>query len=214
MKILITGFDPFGGESVNPAFEAVKLVADFIGDAEIIKLEIPTVFRKSAEVLKSAIEKHNPYAVLCIGQAGGRFDITVEKVAINLMDGRIPDNEAFQPIDEVIQKDGETAYFATVPVKSMTAAIREAGIPASVSYTAGTYVCNYIMYELLYMVSKSNAKIKGGFIHVPYATGQAVTKPANTPTMSLENIAKAIEASVSAVIKNETDIKTAEGNTH
>ncbi len=214
MKILITGFDPFGGESVNPAFEAVKLLPDIICGATIIKKEIPTVFGKSAEVLENTIEEHKPDVVLSIGQAGGRFDITVERVAINLADGRIADNEGNQPIDEIIKEDGEVAYFSTLPVKAMVQQIRSCGIPATVSYTAGSYVCNYIMYCGLYLAATKYKNIKSGFMHVPYAPEQAVEKPNNTPTMSVQNIAGAIEAAVIAIIENESDINTSEGITH
>ena len=119
MKVLITGFDPFGGAAINPAFEAVKLLPDTIEGAKIHKLEIPTVFKKDGEVLAKAIEEQNPDIVICVGQAGGRSDISVEKVAINLMEARIPDNEEQQPLNQVIYEDGETAYFATLPVLSL-----------------------------------------------------------------------------------------------
>ena len=137
MKILITGFDPFGGETVNPAYEAVKLLPDTIAGAEIIKLEVPTRFHRAGAVLEDAMQRHKPDAVICVGQAGGRAAITPEKVAINLMDGRIPDNTGYQPVDVPIREDGETAYFTSLPVKAMVQRMRDAGIPAAVSYTAG-----------------------------------------------------------------------------
>ena len=202
MRILVTGFNPFGSETVNPAYEAVKLIPDRIGGAEIIKLEIPTVFGKCDLVVEEALKEHAPDAILSVGQAGGRFDITVERVAINIADGRIPDNEGNQPVDQVIREDGENAYFATLPVKAMVQNIRKRGIPASVSYTAGSYVCNYIMYCVLYSIAKRHPAIKGGFMHVPYMTAQGVDKPNNTPTMSLSDIAAAIEAALEAVVEN------------
>lgn len=119
MKVLITGFDPFGGATINPAFEAVKLLPDTIQQAKIIKIEIPTVFQKDGEVLENSIKQHNPDIVLCVGQAGGRSGVTIEKVAINLMEARIPDNEGQQPLNQQIYKDGKNAYFATIPVKAM-----------------------------------------------------------------------------------------------
>ena len=149
MKILVTGFEPFGGAVINPAYEAVKLLPDVIAGAEVIKIEIPTVFGRDEEVVRAAVEKHHPDAVLCVGQAGGRSGITVEKVAINLMEARIPDNEGKQPLDTPIREDGENAYFASLPVKSMVQYMKEAKIPARVSYTAGTFVCNDIMYRVL-----------------------------------------------------------------
>ena len=160
MKILITGFDPFGGESVNPAYEAVKLLPDEIGGAQIVKREVPTVFGKSGTVLEEAILTEQPDAVICVGQAGGRSGICVEKTAINFQDARIPDNENQQPIDKPVKEDGETAYFASLPVKAMVAEMRKNGIPAFVSYTAGTYVCNELMYTLLYLIDKKYQNIR------------------------------------------------------
>ncbi len=214
MKILITGFDPFGGAKINPAYEAVKLLPDKIKDAEMIKLEIPTVFKKEGEVLEAGIEKHKPDVVICVGQAGGRSGMTVEKVAINLMEARIPDNDGQQPMDEPVCSDGENAYFAKLPVKAIVQNMREQGIPARVSYTAGTYVCNDVMYRLLYLIEKKYPEMKGGFIHVPYLPEQVIDLPDGTPSMTAEMIAKALESAVEAVIENEEDLKTVMGETH
>ena len=199
MKILITGFDPFGGETVNPAYEAVKLLPDTIAGAEIIKLEVPTRFHRAGAVLEDAMQRHKPDAVICVGQAGGRAAITPEKVAINLMDGRIPDNAGYQPVDAPIREDGETAYFTSLPVKAMVQRMRDAGIPAAVSYTAGTYVCNYLLYTLLYLIDKKYPHVRGGFIHVPYAMEQVINKPLGTPSMDLRQIARGLETAVEAV---------------
>lgn len=214
MKIMITGFDPFGGEPVNPAYEAVKLLPDEIGGAQIIKLEVPTVFGKAGEVLEANIKAEQPDAVICVGQAGGRSGMTVEKVAINFQDARIPDNDNQQPVDKPIKEDGETAYFATIPVKAMVAKMRENGIPAFISYTAGTYVCNDLMYTLLYLIDKKYPQMRGGFIHVPYAMEQTIDKPIGTASMALPVIAKALEYAVLAVIENQEDISQAMGTTH
>lgn len=214
MKILVTGFDPFGGESVNPAYEAVKLLPDKIKGAEIVKLEIPTVFSKSGPAVEAGIKEHKPDVVINVGQAGGRASVTIEKVAINFADARIPDNDGEQPIDEPLQADGDTAYFATIPVKAMMQNVRKHGLPCSVSYTAGTYVCNSIMYNVLYMCSKRYPGIRAGFIHVPYACGQAVDKAVGTPSMPLETIAKSLEYAIEAVVENETDVKVGAGETH
>ena len=200
MKILITGFDPFGGETVNPAYEAVKLLPDTIAGAEIIKLEVPTRFHRAGAVLEDAMQRHKPDVVICVGQAGGRAVITPEKVAINLMDGRIPDNAGYQPVDVPIQEDGETAYFTSLPVKAMVQRMRDAGIPAAVSYTAGTYVCNYLLYTLLYLIDKKYPHVRGGFIHVPYAMEQVINKPLGTPSMDLRQIARGLETAVEAVV--------------
>ena len=143
MKVLITGFDPFGGENINPALEAVKLLPDNISDAEVIKIEIPTVFRKSLEKINEEIEKYNPDIVISIGQAGGRFDITPERVAINLDDARIADNEGKQPIDISIYEDGEPAYFSNLPIKAMVNEIKEGGLDAYFTdHTLGVYPTN------------------------------------------------------------------------
>lgn len=210
MKVLITGFDPFGGESINPAWEAVKAMKDNIDGIEVIKLQIPTVFKKSAEKLFAGIEEYKPDAVICIGQAGGRYDMSVERVAINMDDGRIPDNEGYQPIDTPVYEDGENAYFATLPIKGIVEEIKLAKIPASVSNTAGTYVCNHIMYSLLYYISKNNLNIKGGFIHVPYITEQVVDKK-NMPYMEVTTITKALECAVQALNKYKVDVKVSGG---
>lgn len=214
MKLLLTAFDPFGGSPVNPALEAVKLVADRIGDVEIVKLEVPTVFGKSVAAVVARMAEVKPDAVLCIGQAGGRYDLTLERVAINLDDARIPDNEGNQPIDVAIFGDGAPAYFSNLPIKAMVARIREVGLPASVSNTAGTFVCNHLMYGVLYHIAKSYPGVKGGFMHVPFVPSQTVNHPAPAPSMCEHDIARGIEAAIAAIAENETDIVAAEGQTH
>lgn len=202
MKILVTGFDPFGGEAVNPAYEAVKLLPDNIAGAEIVKLEIPTEFKRSMEFLEEAISREMPDAVISVGQAGGRAEITPERVAINLADARIPDNAGNQPEDEALIADGPAAYFTTLPLKKMVKSVQDRGIPCRISYSAGTYVCNSVMYRTLYLAEVSGMGFCAGFIHVPYATQQTVTKPAGTPGMALPDIARGLEAAVEAVVKN------------
>ena len=214
MKLLLTAFDPFGGEKINPALEAVKRVQDKIGDLEIVKLEVPTVFYKSIDTVANAIEKEHPDVVLCIGQAGGRFDLTPERVAININDARIPDNEGNQPLDGPVFADGETAYFATLPIKAMAEEIRKAGVPASVSNTAGTYVCNHLMYGVLYTLANKYPDVRGGFMHVPFITSQVINRKPIAPSLSLEQIVTGIEAAVKAIGENQEDIKTVEGQTH
>lgn len=211
MKVLITGFDPFGGESVNPALEAVVRLPDAIAGAEIIKEEVPTVFQKSGEVLESLIVKHEPDVVICVGQAGGRSSISVEKVAINFVEARIADNEGNQPRDLKIKEDGETAYFSTLPIKAMVMNMRNHQIPANISYTAGTFVCNDIMYNLLYMLNRKYPQMRGGFIHVPFIPAQVVGKAEGTPSMSLEMICDALICAIEAAVKNEWDIQDAMG---
>ena len=202
MKLLLTAFDPFGGDAVNPALEAVKLVADKIGRFDIVKLEVPTVFRKSIDTVAKAIEEEKPDVVLCIGQAGGRFEITPERVAINVDDARIKDNEGNQPIDIKIFEDGENAYFTTLPIKAMVEAIREANLPAAVSNTAGTFVCNHLMYGVLYTLAKKYPHIKGGFTHVPFIPAQVARRTPVAPYMALEDIKRGLEAAIDAIDKN------------
>lgn len=214
MKILVTGFDPFGGESVNPAYEAVKLLPDVIGGAEIFKLEIPTVFSLSGPAVEEGIRKYQPDVVICVGQAGGRASISVEKVAINFVDARIPDNNGEQPLDEPLQVDGPAAYFATLPVKAMVQHVKEAGLPCYLSFTAGTYVCNSIMYNVLYMCEKRYPGIRAGFIHVPYACGQVIDKANTTPSMPLETIAKSLEYAIEAVAIDRADGGESAGELH
>ena len=200
MKLLITGFDPFGGEKINPAWEAVKGLPDNIDGVEVVKLQIPTVFKKSAQKLFENIDSVKPDAVICVGQAGGRFEISMERVAINLDDGRIPDNEGYQPVDVKVFEDGENAYFTSLPIKAMVEEVKKAGVPAAVSNTAGTYVCNHIMYSLLYYISKNNLNIS-----------EQVLDKKNTPYMDLKTITKGLEAAIKAIKNNETDIKVSGG---
>lgn len=208
-KLLLTAFTPFDGERINPALEAMKLVKDKIGNLLIVKLEVPTVFGKSIDTVREAIERERPDFVLSIGQAGGRAEITPERVAINLDDARIPDNEGNQPIDEPIFPDGENAYFSTLPVKAMVEAIRKEGLPSSLSNSAGTYVCNHLMYGILYYLNKRPG-IKAGFIHVPYIPEQTKNKK-EMPALELSEIVRGLEAAITAIAINGTDKKLAYG---
>ena len=214
MKILVTGFDPFGGEKINPALEAVKSLPSEIHGAEIHWVEIPTVFYKAADVLETAIIRYQPDAVLCIGQAGGRASLTPERVAINQDDARIPDNQGNQPIDTPIRLDGQAAYFSTLPIKAMVQAIKEEGLPAIVSNTAGTFVCNHLMYQALYLADKKFSHMRAGFMHIPYMTEQVINKP-NTASMNLTDIVRGIEAAIGAIVDyKDKDIKLVGGTTH
>ena len=210
MKILVTGFDPFGGEPINPAIESVKKLPDNIAGAKIIKLEIPTVRKKSLEKIEKAINEHNPDVILSIGQAGGRFDISIERVGINLDDFRIPDNEGNQIIDEPVFPDGENSYFVKLPVKAMVQNVQKNNIPASVSYTAGTFVCNHVLYGVLYLIEKKYEGKKSGFIHIPFLPQQVVDKR-NMPSMELNTIVKGLTAAIEAIVKNNEDIKEVGG---
>ena len=215
MKILVTGFDPFGGEAINPAWEAVSRLPKEIEGAEIVTVQIPTVFGDSAKRLFEAVEQQQPDAVVCVGQAGGRFGITPERVAINVDDARIADNKGQQPLDTVIQADGAPAYFTTLPVKAMVEAVKAAGLPASLSNTAGTFVCNHIMYQNLYYLAKHHPNTQGGFIHVPYVTEQVVDKPGQA-SMALADIVKGLTGCLETLVayQGKTDARLVGGETH
>lgn len=213
MNILVTAFDPFGKEKTNPDLEAVKLLPETIGEHTITKLEIPTVFNESVEAIKQQLKIETYDAVLAIGQAGGRFDLTPERVGINVDDARIADNKGNQPIDEVIQEDGAPAYFSNMPVKRLTQAIKDAGVPASLSNTAGTFVCNHVLYQLGYLHATTFPYIQFGFIHVPFIPEQVTNKP-NTPSMALDTIVKGLEAAISELSADNRDETIALGETH
>ena len=206
MKILITGFDPFNNEKINPSWEAVKQLPNKLEDIEIIKLQLPTEFKKSTEVLFENIKNISPDFVLCVGQAGGRYDFSIERVAINIDDARIPDNSGFQPIDTTIFEDGKTAYFSSLPIKGILKTINENNIPGSISNTAGTFVCNHIMYSLLYYIKKNNLNTKGGFIHIPYIREQILNKK-STPFMELSTVVEALKLTILAINNYKEDIK-------
>lgn len=200
-KILVTGFDPFGNETINPAIESVKLLPDTIEGVQIIKLEIPTVRFDSLQLIDETIARENPDVILSIGQAGGRFDMTVERVGINVDDFRIKDNKGNQPIDEAIYPDGKAAYFATLPIKAMVDKMVAGHIPASISNTAGTFVCNHVLYGVAHLVATKYPDKKSGFMHIPFMTEQVVDKK-NMPSMDIHTMAKAIELAIEAIIEN------------
>lgn len=208
MKIIVTGFDPFGGEKINPSIECVKALPEIEG-VELIRLELPTVFKESAKRLNEVINDVKPDAVLSVGQAGGRAGITMERIAINVDDARIPDNISQQPIDEAIQLDGEAAYFTTLPIKRIVKAIREAGISAEVSNSAGTFVCNHIMYQSLFAATKADKPFKAGFMHIPFIPEQTTDKP----SLPLEESTKALQIAIETIRDyiNDEDIKVQEG---
>ena len=193
MRILFTGFDPFGGEKINPAGEAVKMMKNEIQGAEILKLEVPTVFGKAGEVLKKAVEQYRPDAVVCVGQAGGRAAITPEMIAVNIMDARIPDNAGNKPCHELIIKEGREAYFSSLPVKDIEKNLNDNGIPSAVSYHAGTFVCNYLMYSLMNLIDTKYPNMRGGFVHVPYSTEQVKNRETPMPSMELNEITRGLE---------------------
>lgn len=189
--LLITGFDPFGGETVNPAWEAVKLLPNCIGDFSLHKLEIPTVFGEAADAVLEAAQGCRPDVILCVGQAGKRDSVTPERIAVNIRDARIPDNRGNKPEGQLVKAHGPAAYFSTVPVREMADAICAAGLPGMVSNSAGAFVCNDTLYTLLHHFSGTAVKV--GFIHVPWLPEQG------SPSLALQDTARALEAAIRAL---------------
>ena len=192
-KLLITGFDPFGGESINPAWEAVKLLPDAIGDYELTKLEIPTVFRIAAQTVIDKAEELNPDVIISAGQSGGRASVTPEMVGINLRFATLPDNMGAVPCDIPIIEGGPAAYFSTLPVRAMAKAICDAGLPGAVSYSAGSFVCNDVLYSVLHRFAGTS--VRAGFIHVPFLPEQTTDKP----SLSLDKTVAALCAAITAI---------------
>lgn len=212
MNVLITGFDPFGGEAVNPAWEAVKqLDGLMIAGAQVHAMEVPTIRFKAIEKLQDAIRNFDPDLVFSIGQAGGSHVLRAERVAINCDDFRIGDNEGNQPIDEPIMPGGPAAYFSTLPIKSIVAAWQKAGVPGKVSNTAGTFVCNHIFYGLMDTLAKAPKPRRGGFIHVPYLPQQAA-RLGDMPSMALETIVEGLKIAVETAVKEQEDAKVSGGS--
>lgn len=190
-KILVTGFDPFGGEPVNPAWEAVSRLTAPEG-VELHKKMIPTVYGESIHILTEELRALKPDAVVLVGQAAGRKWITPERVAINVNDARIADNAGNRPVDEAIVPGGENAYFTKLPIRKLVDAMNEAGIPANISNTAGTFVCNHLMYGLMDYIAKEAPETVGGFIHVPCIPEQLPRMPEGTPALELEEIIRGL----------------------
>ena len=207
---LVTGFEPFGGETTNPSWDVCQALPGEIAGLRVERLRVPCEFRRAIEVAAGAIERTRPSLVVCLGQAGGRALIGVERVAINVDDARIPDNAGAQPVDELVAANGPPAYFASLPVKAMAAAIRAAGVPAEVSNSAGTFFCNHLMYGVLHYLAASGSRARAGFIHVPFSEEQAIEKPA-APSMSLAAMVKGITAAIAAAHEHRHDIRAADG---
>lgn len=193
-QLLITGFDPFGGEQVNPSWEAVKALPDHIGEHQITKEEIPTVFGAAADKVLALAAEQKPDVIICVGQAGGRKAVTPEVIGINLREARIPDNAGNQPINIPVIPDGPDAYFSTLPVREMVAAIQSEDIPAALSYSAGAFVCNDVLYTLLHHYNGTHVRV--GFIHVPYLPQQAA---GGQPSMPQDQIIRALTLAISAL---------------
>jgi pyroglutamyl-peptidase len=221
--ILLTGFEPFGGEASNPSWSAA-VAASSILNAEghtVAAVELPCVFGESIIVLEEAMKRHRPDLVVCVGQAGGRARVSLERVAINCDDARIPDNAGNRPVDEEVIPGGPAAYFSSLPVKAALAALRAAGIPAEVSQSAGTYVCNHIFYALMHSLGSQSpgpapagrAPVRGGFVHVPYETGQ-VPRGSGTPSMPEATMAEALAVVVRTALATTADIRLPAGAVH
>ena len=210
MRALVTGFDAFGGDEVNPSSLAVGCLKPRVGDVDVATAQLPTSYADSARVLLAAIDEARPDFVLCVGQAGGRTELCLERVAINVQDARIPDNDGNQPIDVAVVPNGPAAYFATLPIKACVAEMRKAGLPAVVSNTAGTFVCNHILYALMDIIRQQPTPMRGGFLHIPYVPEQA-SRLGGAPSMALADIVHGIEIIVAVSAALIDDIHTAEG---
>lgn len=210
MRALVTGFEPFGGDAINPSLLAVSRLKRRIGGIAVHTARLPCSFAQSAAALGEAIEEARPDIVLCVGLAGGRAELCLERVAINVQDARIRDNDGGQPIDKPVVEDGPAAHFASLPIKACVAEMRKAGLPAAVSNTAGTFVCNHIFYALMDMVAHQPRPMRGGFLHVPYIPEQ-VARLGAAPSMALEDIVQGIEIIVAVSAARTADIHTAEG---
>lgn len=212
--VLLTGFEPFNKQPINPAWETVRALEGWAEQGFAVQVrQLPCVFGAAIETLLDAIETTAPDVVIAVGQAGGRADITVERVAINIDDAPIVDNRGSQLVDEPIVPDGPAAYFATLPIKAIVHALRGAGLPASVSQTAGTFVCNHVFYGLMHAVH-AQPSIRAGFIHIPFLPQQAARQPAPTPSMALADMIEALKVAVRTACAAGEDLREAGGRTH
>jgi len=201
MMILVTGFEPFGGEAINPSWEAVRRLNGNTGDVRIERLLTPTTYAESIGTVTKAIDRLRPAAVVMVGKAGGRAELSIERVAVNLDDAQAPDNAAVLREDAPIVSQGPTAYLATLSIKQVVAGLCNAGFPAAVSNTAGLFVCNHLFYGVLHHIVTHNLDMQAGFVHVPFLPEQVVGKP-GTPSMSLETIVAGLDCIVSILTSN------------
>ncbi|WP_064610985.1 pyroglutamyl-peptidase I [Streptobacillus moniliformis] len=208
-KILITAFEPFGGEKINSTEKVLNFLPEKIGNLEIIKLLLPVVRNKSLCKIKDKIMEEKPKYILSLGQAGGSKNIAIERIGINVDDYRIKDNAGNQPIDEKIFCDGENAYFSTLPIKKIYEKLENKGYSVKISNTAGTFVCNHVLYGIRYMIEKEKLNIKSGFIHIPYIDEQV--KDDNTFSMSIKDILNAIICAIEVIENYEKDEKIVAG---
>lgn len=215
MQALVTGFEPFGGERVNPSFEALKRLPPRLGALDIATRSLPVIYGEALTALRQAIAETAPDIVLCTGLAGGRTELSLVRVAINIDDARIPDNGGNQPIDKPVVADAPAAYFATLPIKAAVRALREAGLPAAVSNSAGTFLCNHVFFGLMHEAAQlaqkaSGENFRGGFLHVPFLPSQAA-QLRGVPSMALEQIVEGIEVILSVAATRVNDLAVSEG---
>ena len=210
MKALVTGFEPFGDDPVNPALEALHLLPPRLRNLSLTTVLLPTVFGQALDVLAEAVDAAEPDIVLGVGLAGGRAALSLERIAINLDDARIPDNAGRQPIDTPVVAGGPAAYLTTLPIKAAVAALRQAGLPAIVSNTAGTFVCNHLFYGIMHLAATRRWPMRGGFLHVPFLPEQAARHD-GAPSMALADIVRGIELVLEVAISRTDDIAVAEG---
>jgi len=208
--ILLTGFEPFGGEASNPSWQAVRpLHGQVLHGHRVVTACLPTDFRRALPALRRELTRHRPALSLCLGQAGGRSGIELERVAINLVDARIADNAGHRPIDVPVVRGGPAAYFATMPVKAMLARLQAAGIPAAVSHSAGTYVCNQVFYALMHAL-RGRPQARGGFVHIPYAPAQAA-RHAGAPSLDPALVTRALELMLDTALRTRRDRRLSAG---
>ncbi|WP_434992639.1 pyroglutamyl-peptidase I [Arthrobacter sp. Ld5] len=211
--ILLTGFEPFGGESTNPSWAAAQRAAELLAaqGREAVAVEVPCVFGRSIEVLDAALAQFEPSIVVCVGQAGGRGSVSLERVAINVDDARIPDNAGNRPIDDPVVVSGPAAYFSTLPVKACREAVAALGIPVEVSQTAGTYVCNHLFYGLMHLLA-DRPGIRGGFVHVPFSSDQGAAH--GQPGLAVEAMGEALAVVATTTAETAVDARVTAGAEH
>ena len=211
-RVLVTGFEPFDFETINPAWEVARRLDGWQCDGHVVAARrLPCVFDSVREALGRELAALEPVIAICTGLAGGRVDVSLERVAINVDDARIPDNDGAQPIDRPVVAGGPAAYFTTLPVKAILQRLRGAGLPAQVSNTAGTYVCNHTFYMLRHLVETAHPAVRrAGFIHIPYLPDQAARHP-GSPSLALDNLVAALRIAIETSIEVTTDIRLAAG---
>lgn len=213
-NVLLTGFEPFGGERINPSGEIARALDGEIANGHrVVSAILPVAFASTLPMLEALLETHRPVLVLATGQAGGRSELAIERVAANLIDARIADADGLQPIDEPVIADAPAAYFSTLPVKAMLARLRVLGIPAGLSQTAGSYVCNQAFYALAHLVATRYRGTRAGFVHVPWLPEQAV-RHHGQPSMALETMIAGVRAAIECAVATRRDLRVAGGSTY